>query len=134
MLDVDHFKNVNDTYGHGVGDQVLQTVTERCQSTLRNRDLIGRYGGEEIIMLLPETDLEGARQVAERLHHILSKTPVETSVGDIAITASMGVAAYRKECHDTLEQLIDYADQGLYAAKQAGRNRVIVWDRVLPND
>jgi diguanylate cyclase (GGDEF)-like protein/PAS domain S-box-containing protein len=134
MLDVDYFKQVNDTYGHGVGDQVLQAVTKRCQSALRNRDLIGRYGGEEIVMLLPETDLEGARQVAERLHRILSDTPTDTSVGKITITASMGVATYRKEYHASLEQLIDYADQGLYAAKQAGRNRVIVWDRALPND
>jgi diguanylate cyclase (GGDEF)-like protein len=134
MLDVDYFKQVNDTYGHGVGDQALQTVTQRCKSALRNRDLIGRYGGEEIVMLLPETDLEGARQVAERLHRLLSDVPIETSVGKITITASLGVATYRKEYHTTLEQLIDYADQGLYAAKQAGRNRVIVWDRALPND
>jgi diguanylate cyclase (GGDEF)-like protein/PAS domain S-box-containing protein len=132
MLDIDHFKQVNDQFGHLAGDQMLQAVARQCLMALRTADVVGRYGGEEIVMVLPETNSEQARQVAERLRHSLSLTPITTDRGVATLTVSLGVASIMHIENITLEQLIDLADQALYAAKQAGRNRVIVWeDNVL---
>lgn len=127
MLDIDQFKRVNDTYGHRVGDQVLQTVAHQCRATLRTLDIIGRYGGEEIIMLLPETDQPGGYQVTERLRQTLAQTVIATPDGDVWITVSLGVATIVTTGMVTLEGLIDQADKALYRAKQAGRNRVAAW-------
>jgi diguanylate cyclase (GGDEF)-like protein/PAS domain S-box-containing protein len=126
MLDIDHFKQVNDTYGHAVGDQVLKQAAAQCRRVLRKVDIVARYGGEEMIMMLPETSLEGAHMLAERVRNDL-ETPIETECGPLAITASLGVACHYPGDRITLEQLIDRADQCLYAAKQGGRNRVIAW-------
>jgi diguanylate cyclase (GGDEF)-like protein/PAS domain S-box-containing protein len=128
MLDIDHFKQVNDQFGHLAGDQMLQAVARQCLMALRTADVIGRYGGEEIVMVLPETNGEQARQVAERLRHSLSMAPIPTDRGVATLTVSLGVASVSHIDGISLEQLIDLADQALYAAKQAGRNRVIVWE------
>ncbi len=128
MLDIDHFKQVNDTFGHTVGDQVLHAVASRCLGILRVVDIIGRYGGEEIIMLLPETDGYRARQVAERLRWQFYNTPIPTDRGVVSITISLGVATVVKMVTLSLDQLIDRADQALYVAKQSGRNQVVVWE------
>lgn len=126
MIDIDHFKQVNDTYGHAVGDQVLRAVAERCRCNLREVDVLGRYGGEEFVVLLPETELEAARQAAERLRRQVGQTSISTDQAPVTITLSLGVATLGAECAD-LAGLLECADQMLYAAKQAGRNRVYVW-------
>ena len=123
MLDLDHFKQVNDSYGHQAGDRVLAVVAGQCQVSLREVDLLARYGGEEFIFLLPQTNLEGAQQMAERLCVQLKKQPVEIGGQQIAISASLGVAERTAETID-LQDLIHRADQALYAAKEAGRGCV----------
>ena len=126
MLDIDHFKQVNDTYGHAVGDQVLQAVAARCRETVREIDILGRYGGEEFVVLLLETDLDGARILAERLRQCVVDPPISTDGGMMKITVSLGVGILDKECPD-LDHLLQRADQALYKSKQDGRNRVSIW-------
>jgi diguanylate cyclase (GGDEF)-like protein/PAS domain S-box-containing protein len=124
MIDLDYFKNVNDTHGHDIGDQVLCEAANRFKNCIRGLDYVGRYGGEEFLVVLPETNLNTARIVAERLRKVLADNPV--SIGDgleINVTASLGIAN-RDENTKTLEILITRADQALYVAKHNGRNRV----------
>jgi diguanylate cyclase (GGDEF)-like protein len=129
MLDIDNFKWINDTFGHARGDQVLEAAAIQCRSTLRTADIIGRWGGDEIVIALPETDSESARQVAERLHQTLVQTIGYSDEGDRRATVSLGIATYTDATPSlSLEDLIDQADQALYHAKQAGRNRIIVSD------
>ena len=123
MLDIDHFKRTNDTYGHTVGDHLLQEVAQSFRQELRRVDVVGRYGGDEFVVLLPENDLPAARQVAERLRKSIARRRIATPKGSAKVTASLGVAAVDCE-ENTLEQLLARADQALYAAKQRGRNRV----------
>jgi diguanylate cyclase (GGDEF)-like protein len=121
IFDVDHFKTVNDTHGHAVGDQVLMQLAERCQAQLRKMDILGRYGGEEFAALLPDTDFQLALKVAERLRAAVAATPILTQAGPIAITISIGVARWADDLAD-LAALLDRADHALYQAKAAGRN------------
>lgn len=123
MLDLDHFKQVNDTYGHPVGDLVLQEFAHRSMNSVREIDLVGRYGGEELIILLPETNKERAMMVAERLRASISANPIQTPNGDVHITVSIGVAAMDQNTMQ-LETLIARADQAVYIAKHKGRNCV----------
>jgi diguanylate cyclase (GGDEF)-like protein len=123
MLDLDHFKQVNDIYGHPVGDQVLKEFANRCKSSVREVDLVGRYGGEELIILLPETDRKVAMQVAERLRASIAARPFVVTSHAIDVTVSIGVAA-KDENTLHLETLIARADQAMYIAKHKGRNRV----------
>ena len=123
MVDIDEFKRVNDTYGHAIGDQVLQGVAECCRKELRGVDVIGRYGGDEFVALLPETGLPAACQVAERLRRSIAERVLDTRAGRVAVTVSLGIAVMDDE-HLTPETLIDRADKALYVAKQNGRNRV----------
>lgn len=133
MLDLDHFKQINDQYGHTTGDQVLQMVAKTCQQRLRKSDIFGRYGGEEFVALMPETDEHRAWNVAERLRRSIARTPVHINGNTISITISLGVATLSEldllenQPDDALEKLIDHADQALLQAKQAGRNRVMVY-------
>ncbi|MBL8102625.1 MAG: diguanylate cyclase [Anaerolineales bacterium] len=124
IFDIDHFKRVNDHYGHKIGDQVLHSLAERCKKTLRSIDLIGRYGGEEFVILLPETNLESARRVAERLRQFIMNEPFPTDAGALRITVSIGLAEAKDT--DSLHTLIEHADVALYKAKEAGRNRVML--------
>lgn len=126
ILDVDEFKQVNDTHGHIAGDRVLQVLAKLCQANLREADLLGRYGGEEFVALLPESDLVVARRVVERLRQQVAHTAVDIDEGVVSITISVGVAARDESCPD-VETLLDCADRALYAAKHAGRNRVSAW-------
>jgi diguanylate cyclase (GGDEF)-like protein len=140
MLDIDHFKKVNDTFGHLIGDQVLQSVAQNCANNLRIHDVIGRYGGEEFVILLPETsaaspinptndisaDIEPAKVVAERLRSVVENTFIHTERGEISISISLGIAEKQPQI-DRIEQLIDFADQALLQAKRSGRNRVAIW-------
>ncbi len=127
MFDLDHFKHVNDTYGHAVGDQVLVGLAKRVQTALRSTDLLGRYGGEEFVVLLPETSQEKAYAIAERIRKIVYSAPFETDMGPIEITISLGIAMLDETCTN-LESLIARADEALYQAKQAGRDTTVIWD------
>jgi diguanylate cyclase (GGDEF)-like protein len=123
MLDLDHFKHINDQYGHMIGDQVLQEFAKRCACSVREVDLVGRYGGEELIILLPETDRKTSIQVAERLCRTIADSPIQVFDKKISVTASIGVASQDENTTD-LETLIARADQAMYIAKHKGRNCV----------
>jgi diguanylate cyclase (GGDEF)-like protein len=121
LFDIDHFKRVNDTYGHPTGDRVLQLIAQRCRANLRDVDIICRYGGEEFIVLMPSTDMTNASVAAERLRRCVLQENIDT--GDSPLTISLGVAAYDENCKD-IDALLARADKALYAAKNSGRNRV----------
>lgn len=124
MFDIDHFKKVNDQFGHAVGDQVLHQLAQRCMKNSRATDLVGRYGGEEFVMLLTETNLHAAHTIAERLRQGIMKTNFLTDSGGISITTSIGVCEAKPS--ESLNTLIERADAALYRAKNSGRNRVII--------
>jgi diguanylate cyclase (GGDEF)-like protein len=126
MIDLDHFKLVNDTYGHKTGDQVLQSIAQSANQALRRIDVMGRYGGEEFAILLPETNMEKGMIVAERLRALIDHTAIPTGQGEIKITACFGLAGL-ETCPPDIDILLDCADKALYAAKQAGRNQVRVF-------
>jgi diguanylate cyclase (GGDEF)-like protein len=121
-LDLDHFKKVNDSHGHPVGDQVLIELAERLRQACRSTDVLARVGGEEFLILLPETNLRQARGVAERIRRQIAETPFLTAAGPVSITASLGVA--RRMKGEGGASLQARADRALYRAKRAGRNRV----------
>ncbi|MDK9720809.1 MAG: diguanylate cyclase [Rhodospirillales bacterium] len=125
MLDIDFFKRVNDTYGHAAGDEVLKALTKACASLLRKGDAIGRLGGEEFAILLPETGLEGATHLAERLRQAFETTPVQYGGDAINFTASIGVAQITPADH-VIDTILTRADDALYEAKRNGRNKVAV--------
>lgn len=123
MLDLDHFKLLNDTFGHQGGDLVLIETAKKIDKLLRMGDLFGRYGGEEFAVILPNTDLEGAEEVAERIRQSIAKNTIDYNQKTISVTASIGVAII--DSNDTrYEDLISNADLALYQAKAAGRNRI----------
>ncbi|MDP1547112.1 MAG: GAF domain-containing protein, partial [Anaerolineales bacterium] len=124
MLDIDHFKKVNDTYSHAIGDQVLRAVAARCRETLRTIDFMGRFGGEEFLLLLPENDLEGARSAAERLRQRVAEAPIQTDRGLVSVTISLGVDAITADCPN-LKTMLDRVDAAMYAAKEGGRNQTV---------
>jgi two-component system cell cycle response regulator len=126
MLDIDHFKKINDVYGHQMGDDVLRKLMELCRQVTRTTDVIGRYGGEEFMVLLPETDLMGGKCVAERLRKLVESQTFTTDKGPIQITISLGLCTIPAEGIETPHQLIKGADDALYEAKQTGRNRTCV--------
>ncbi len=123
MLDIDHFKSINDTHGHDTGDKVLVTFVELVRMELRQNDLLARFGGEEFVALLPETDLEGGVHVAERIRKRVEGVRLGDGEKSLSMTVSAGVAVYSEE-YAELEPLIKKADQALYRAKEGGRNRV----------
>jgi two-component system, cell cycle response regulator len=124
LLDVDHFKHINDKRGHAAGDMVLSAVGTLLNRALRTCDIVARWGGEEFVLVLPSTALEGAEQVAERVRELLESANIKDGNGDIIpVTASFGVAMYATG--ETLEQVVDRADRAMYLAKSGGRNRVI---------
>ncbi|MEW5938100.1 MAG: histidine kinase N-terminal 7TM domain-containing protein [Chloroflexota bacterium] len=125
IFDIDHFKEVNDTYGHPIGDRVLQAIAALCHEKLREADPIGRYGGEEFAALVVETSPENALRAGERLRQAVEDMVVPTEKGEIKVTISVGVAGMN-ETTPNLETLINRADQAMYVAKHKGRNRVVV--------
>lgn len=127
ILDIDHFKSVNDTYGHLIGDRVLRQVAENIKKTIRNADIAARYGGEEFALILPETTSKGAFFLAERLRNVIEEMPVSNEGGiDFGITISAGVTTYDPSGNNSITtvEMIQHADRGLYFAKNSGRNRV----------
>jgi diguanylate cyclase (GGDEF)-like protein/PAS domain S-box-containing protein len=123
FLDVDHFKKLNDTYGHFVGDLVLKELALRIQGHTRDMDLVARYGGEEFVILLPDIPIDQAAQIAERMRCIIANMPIETKESTLDVTVSIGVAQLNIEKED-LASFIQKADNAMYQAKQNGRNRV----------
>jgi diguanylate cyclase (GGDEF)-like protein len=124
MIDIDHFKQVNDTYGHEVGDIVLKAMAKRCKSCIKETDIIGRYGGEEIVILLPEVGLDVASSIADRVLHAIASKPMSLAESyELDVTASLGVASTDTNT-STLEVLLNRADQAMYIAKHNGRNQV----------
>jgi len=128
LFDIDSFKEINDTYGHVAGDQVLQIVVDRFLNNLRQTDVFGRYGGDEFVILLPETPPSEALQAMERLHQDVTQQTVDIGKGTIPLSISMGVACLSGA--DDAEKLFTKADRALYAAKAAGRNRVMAFEDI----
>lgn len=127
LLDIDHFKRVNDKYGHTIGDQVLKALAGRCQENMREIDIFARYGDKEFVILLPETDLTQARLVADRLRKGIADLRMEFEGGTGSVTISLGVASFIGKKAFSLDKLLRQADQALAIAKRSGRNRVSVW-------
>jgi diguanylate cyclase (GGDEF)-like protein len=126
MFDIDHFKEINDRYGHAGGDAVLSAVGATCLRRLRSFDLIGRYGGDELVALLPQIEADGAFAVAERVGVAVRGTPVLFADDVIPVSLSIGIAS--AEGVETLPDLLHRADLGLYAAKKAGRSCARAYD------
>jgi len=127
FVDIDHFKLVNDAHGHRVGDEVLTEVGRRLLESLRADDWIARYGGEEFAVVLPETDTEAAMRVAERLRAAVADQMINTDAGDLAVTASFGIASSLPSAFMTPKALVGAADAALYRSKANGRNRTTLF-------
>src|SRR5205823_4232022 len=130
LLDVDHFKKVNDTFGHPTGDAVLKGIAAVAQKQARETDIVARYGGEEMALILPETDAFGAHAIAERIRKAVGATSHPTEQGAIQVTVSIGLAT--SPPGDSAEAVLEAADKALYRAKQGGRNRVVVANPASP--
>lgn len=135
MIDIDHFKRINDQYGHMVGDTVLKNLSLFCQLKLRDIDVFGRFGGEEFLVGCPETDAKAAYEIAERLRDAIAKHSFATVNGkEVTLTVSIGISVFdpNQAHHDLLEFLMDqhieHADKAMYFAKNAGRNQVKLFD------
>ena len=124
ILDIDFFKRVNDTYGHLVGDEVLKELASRLKGAVRPYDAVGRYGGEEFVVVFPETTAEDVLALGERLRAVVSETPFRVEERELPITISVGLST-SSGSQDEVEDLLERADKALYAAKRAGRNRVM---------
>jgi len=130
FFDIDHFKQVNDTFGHAMGDQALiQTLKIIC-ATLRTTDVVGRYGGDEFVILLPQTSAQEALSLAERIRASIAAMRLDTEKGPLTLAVSIGIAQSIDSAlqPDTVESLLSRADQALYTAKQAGRNCIRIFD------
>lgn len=133
LLDIDHFKNVNDTYGHRAGDTILHDLSERLVNRVRLSDTVCRYGGEEITIILPETDTDAAKNIAEDLRIAIEQKQFEIEDGrSIPITVSIGLSTYPLHAQE-LADIVSKADSALYKAKQNGRNKVCVYDTERSN-
>jgi two-component system cell cycle response regulator len=126
ILDLDHFKSVNDNYGHMAGDSVLREISKRMQADVRPYDAVGRYGGEEFLALLPGCSHDVTRATAERLRKIISDLPVVTAMGSLKITTSIGAVATGDWPQNTPSQILQMADSALYRAKEEGRDRTVM--------
>ncbi len=124
MIDIDRFKQVNDNYGHKVGDQVLQAFSRSLSDNLRREDILTRYGGEEFVILLPQTDITQAKPLAERMRNAIEKIHI-TSAPELQLTASLGISVMHVD--ETIHRAIERANHALLQAKESGRNRVVTW-------
>jgi len=125
VVDIDHFKNVNDTYGHQVGDEALRQVAYQLRDHIRHPDMAGRYGGEEFLILLPNSDSKAAAEQASRLCRQVRETDIQVDGNTLALTISIGIAQFRNG-EDTWETLLNRADNAMYEAKTEGRDRWVV--------
>jgi diguanylate cyclase (GGDEF)-like protein len=131
FIDLDHFKSINDTFGHAVGDDVLRAVAQSLQSNVRRSDILGRIGGEEFSVFLPNTDVKGAELLAETLRTAIESIQIEVDGVRLKITASIGVAGKRFD-QQTMQAIQQHADQAMYEAKREGRNRVSTFGADAP--
>ena len=127
MVDIDHFKKVNDTFGHTEGDQVLCKISSLLKSSVRKKDTVARYGGEEFILILPEAGLEASFVIAERIRRLIENTLFEVGQAQVNLTVSMGISNFPSHRAKSKEELIKMADQALYDAKRGGRNKVCIF-------
>jgi diguanylate cyclase (GGDEF)-like protein len=128
ILDIDHFKKFNDTYGHQTGDEVIKLVAKTIRASVREEDIPARFGGEEMLVLMPETDTEGAHKMAERVREAIQAVALPGPAGEaLAVTVSVGVATWPLHAGDA-DALVEVADKALYQSKQGGRNRTTVWN------
>jgi two-component system cell cycle response regulator len=123
LADIDHFKKVNDTYGHLCGDEVLRVVARRMKDCIRPYDTVGRYGGEEFLIVAPASDVQGGMALAERIRGVIESQPISTPQGEVRVTVSLGVAASGDPGGSDPQMLLRLADDALYRAKELGRNR-----------
>jgi len=126
LLDVDHFKVVNDTYGHQKGDEILVAIASLLKKFCRANDIAARYGGEEFLMILPQSNAQGAFKIAERVREELMKLNFTGNESNFSVTTSCGVAELDRDFIENTDQLIAMADQALYDAKNGGRNKTII--------
>ena len=129
MIDIDRFKQINDQYGHLIGDEVLVAFANELMKSVRKMDIVVRWGGDEFVILMPEADTQHAASTAERLLESIAAIRVPTPTGDIAITISIGTSGFTPGSEITFDQLTKEADEALYLAKEGGRNKVVHWDR-----
>jgi diguanylate cyclase (GGDEF)-like protein len=132
MFDLDFFKRLNDSFGHTCGDEILLKVAQRCASQMREADIMGRYGGEEFVIALPETNAQDAVSLADRLCQSLAAKPIDLEAIQVPVTASFGIATLKSE-ETNLMQVLNRADIALYHAKQSGRNRATAWVQDMQN-
>jgi diguanylate cyclase (GGDEF)-like protein len=131
MLDADKFKNINDTYGHATGDLVLIRLAQIVKEVIRSEDCFGRFGGEEFVCALPETDMNAAMHVAERIRTLMEQAVIATDDGDVRFTVSFGVSTQCAENNcANMDTLLKQADEALYRAKETGRNRIVHYLRI----
>ena len=130
VADLDHFKQVNDSYGHNIGDNVIRGFADVLKRTKRDTDLVGRFGGEEFVLVCEETDERGAALLAERVRAELEATKFHSESGALKVTCSLGVATFPAAGRDW-DALFRSADEALYASKRGGRNRVTTWSPKL---
>ena len=131
FMDIDHFKQINDRFGHAFGDFVLKELARMLTTRLRGYDLLARYGGEEFTLILEDSDADGGRQIAERVRKEIEQLRImNESKGEVGVTISMGLSSYPNDGEEK-DQLITHADKALYLAKQSGRNQVCGWSEVV---
>jgi len=132
LFDIDHFKQVNDTFGHLTGDQVLINLANLCKANLRSMDIFARYGGEEFIILMPDADHKSAHQSIDRLRTTVAETHLATyENAPVSVTLSAGIATWKGNDPSKIRDLLKRADQALYRSKQNGRNRITIWEQKL---
>jgi diguanylate cyclase (GGDEF)-like protein len=127
MVDIDHFKKVNDTFGHTEGDQVLCKISSLLKNSIRKKDTVARYGGEEFILILPEAGLEAAFVISERIRRVVENTSFEIGQAQVHLTISMGISNFPNHRAKSKDELVKMADQALYDAKRGGRNKVCIF-------
>jgi diguanylate cyclase (GGDEF)-like protein len=130
MIDIDHFKKVNDTFGHTEGDKVLHEIAGLLKASVRKKDTVARYGGEEFILILPEAGIEESFMIAERIRRLVENTPFDVSHARINLTVSAGISNFPNHRAGSKEELVKMADQALYDAKRGGRNHVCIYNPV----
>jgi len=131
MVDIDHFKKINDTFGHPEGDKILREIASLLKSSVRKRDTVARYGGEEFVLILPEVNLEGTSIIAERIRRLIESTPFDAGGVRSNITISMGISNFPIHQPKSDKELVKMADLALYEAKREGRNRVCIFNESL---
>ncbi len=127
MVDIDHFKKINDTFGHTEGDQILHKISSLLKTSVRKKDTVARYGGEEFIIILPEAGLEESFIIAERIRRLVENTSFEAGQAQINLTLSLGISNFPSHRAKSKEELVKMADQALYDAKRGGRNKVCIY-------